>query len=604
MKTALVLSFSEAVGQRDRRNLVERAGRALRRVAGPDGPVSVVPDGDPLPDEVLLVAQATPDDTLSRDDGAFAVMLATAPYTVGGCRLDGVTFLQGVATEGDALLAQVAPPFAALWRRSAGAPVELVTDCCGLRHVYIRDERDWAAVGASSVALALLGDIDLDESSLGMLAVTGNLHGDRTPFLPVRKLDARTAARMAHGVVQTRAIDTDELDPAGDTTESLVGVGVETLRGLLDAAISAHDGDVTLELSGGIDSRLLLAATSADVRARLHTITLGTPTSPDLRVAREIVAHFGLEHQVIDLNGLERLDPATASDLVTDAALRNDASAMAVANAVLAWVEAQVPQGPRFNGINGEYARGRFYAGQRAGPRTERRVESLVRWRVFANDGVDPRIFAPGFVDDARRDTLALIQDEYLRYPEEWLRATDDHFLYGRMQHWTGIEFSASCMVRPILAPFFCQPFLEWSRRLDVDQKRNARVFSMVIERFDPELARIPLVSGFTPAELARRPATMRLRSTAQAAQKVARKVRQRLSPGTDTPAAGAPLLARSALAHWVAEPTLLDPLAKFAFLDDDAVGSIASGALGASPATVGFLADLLAIGALQDVSD
>ena len=224
-----------------------------------------------------------------------------------------------------------------------------------------------------------------------------------------------------------------------------------------------------------------------------------------------------------------------------------------------------------------------------------------MRWRVFANDAVDPEVFVPDYIEAARHDTLEAIQAEFRAYPKDWLRATDDHFLYGRMQRWCGIEFSASCLDRPILAPFFCPPFLEWSRRLDTPQKRQSRTFAAVIERMDPELARIPLVTGISPSGLATRPPSVRVKAAKQATEKVARKVRQRLAPGTDTPPAGAQQLARLVQEHWAASPDPLAALSRISFLDPDAIDAIGRGTRPASAATVGFLANLMV---LTDVVD
>ena len=117
----------------------------------------------------------------------------------------------------------------------------------------------------------------------------------------------------------------------------------------------------------------------------------------------------------------------------------------------------------------------------------------------------------------------------------------------------------------------------------------------------DPELARMPLVTGIAPSGLAARPPSVRVKAAKQATEKVARKVRQRLTPGTDTPPAGAQQLARLVQEHWATSPDSLAAVSRMPFVDPDAIDAIARGTRSASAATVGFLTNLMV---LTDVVD
>ena len=368
---------------------------------------------------------------------------------------------------------------------------------------YVRRGASWVAASNSSLALAMLAFVRLDIEALMGFALTGNLDGTRSPFDDVHKIPHGHQALLVEGRIELKRYVVEELHPAGGTDDELIDEGSDILRSLVEAATSSHKEPATLELSGGLDSRGLLVAMTPGMRRATRMLTLGTPDHPDWITAADLGVRVGAEHLFVDLRGLDALGPEEAWSIVERSAFRHDASSGAVASGVLDWVEGQVPQGPRFNGINGEYARGRFYSGQRPGPTTQARVDRLVRWRVFANDAVEPWLFHPGVIESARSDTLRRLQDEFSTYGPDWLRATDDHFLYGRMQRWCGADFSAAGLDRPLLAPYFCAPFLVWARRLDPLQKRSSRLFSAVLERLDPELARVPLVTGLSPHDLA-----------------------------------------------------------------------------------------------------
>lgn len=607
MKSLVALGFGDRASDDERRRLVDRARKLVANAAGRAPEVWEL-DGAPAPgaaSAVVVVAGRDDADEYTPESGRFAVLLARECYAVDGARLAGRAFLDRLAATGDDALRSAAPPFAACFRRGPGSPLEIVTDVCGLRHVYTVEGTGWAAASPSSLLLGALAEAPVDEPAFGNFALAGNFMARRTPFVGVEKVEHGECAQLVDGAVRRQVFFTrDPSSPRADTA-ALVADGARTVRDLVRVAVDTHDEPPTLELSGGIDSRALLAAFLPDQRKGLHAITLGTPTSPDWIVALDLARAQGVDHQTVNLEELDRMEPAAADALVRDAARRYECSAGAVANGVLSWVESQVGQGPRFNGINGEYARGRFYAAQRErSPFTDNQVEQLARWRIFANDAVDPALFRTGFIEDARSESIRMLQEEFRGYGTDWLRATDDHFLFGRMQRWTGIEFSTSGMGRPILAPFFCGPFLAWSCRLDEGQKRGSRIFSAVIEEMDPELARVPLVTGFSPADLARRSVATRARLTAQSGRRIARKARQRLRPGTDAPPAGAERLANLVLTHWNHTPDVLEPLSRFEMLDIAAVEAVATGGRSGSAASVGFLTDLLVLAQVIDESE
>ena len=596
MRHVVALSFSDGIDPEARARLATRARAALEFVVSSSGGSTARLVHDESDSDFWVgVDPDDRDDLWERDSGRLALFLSKGPYTYTGSATTGASLLARLGLD-ESVLGQMAAPFAICLRRGRSLPMELLTDACGLGHVYVRSGRAWTAGSSSSLALALLDVVDLDREAVQSFALTGNYDGTRTPFRDVVKVPNGHRALLSRGGVTMERYIEEELAPPRGSDTDLVRQGVDVLRGLVEAACSAHDEPPTLELSGGIDSRGLLAAMTEERRRSARMLTLGTPGSPDWVVARDIAAGLRLQHQFIDLRELSSLDPGASWALVERSAFRHDASSSAIAAGVLDWVESQVDQGPRFNGINGEYARGRFYAAQRSGLLTEDRVRRLARWRIFANDAADPWLFGDEAVEQARVRTIERLQEEFASYGSDWLRATDDHFLYGRMQRWCGIDFSASGRERALLAPYFCSPFLVWARRLDEGQKRSSRLFSSVIEAMDPDLAGIPLVTGFSPKDLARPRTSTRIRQAGQSARRIGRKVRQRVAPGTDTPPVGAAALSRQVLAHWVAEPNILEPLARTNWLDPGALEAVVSERRTPSTASVALVSDLLVI--------
>jgi len=393
--------------------------------------------------------------------------------------------------------------------------------------------------------------------------------------------------------------------PAGGSDQQLIKDGSAVLRELVGAAVATHPDPLVLELSGGLDSRAILAAMTPEMRANTQALTLGQPGETDWELATGIAKKFGIPHEFVDLRGINDLSPEQAWDLVYRSAANHEVQSRPVTSAVLDWVEARLSHGPRFNGNNGEYASGRYYAFQRSGKVTRSRVERLARWWIFANDLVDPWIFKAGVLESARESTVNRMETEFRSYNADWFRVTDDHYLYSRMQRWCGSDFSVSAHQRPILAPFFCAPYLQWARRLNPDQKRMARIFSGMMHDLNPELADVFIKTGaekpwMTPRDYYERKAITRGRIGMEFVTAVSRKGLQRLRPGTDVPPAGGPSLTALVRQHWVENPSLLEPISHIDWIDHDATLAIMTGARTPSTSTVSVLTNLIAMRNIQ----
>jgi hypothetical protein len=82
--------------------------------------------------------------------------------------------------------------------------------------------------------------------------------------------------------------------PIPDVAVAVVEEGAEALR----AALSLPTGRRVFELTGGKDSRFLLAiAIHADLQHELEFETVGPPQLPDVKVAASLAEHLGLRHQ-------------------------------------------------------------------------------------------------------------------------------------------------------------------------------------------------------------------------------------------------------------------------------------------------------------------
>ena len=351
-----------------------------------------------------------------------------------------------------------------------------------------------------------------------------------------------------------------------------------------------------LQLSGGLDSRVQLAAIPAARRAGIRAVTLVETGSPDGVIARQLALRDGLDHETVPLDGLADLGPAEAYQLVRQAAIRHDCSGNPVAHAVLDWAEQGLDGGTRIHGMGGEVARGFYYPGQRQQAAADRMlVDRLARWRLLTNEAVAAGCLGPSLAVWARQQAFTRLREIITGYGCDWLTATDEFYLRERLARWAGLRLTVAGTEQTLLGSLLHPGFVARARACPPEGKRGSRFMAMVLGELDPALARLPLESGYVPATLASGGTAARLQSQRVTRRKVASKVRQRVRR-TGRPAAGAPALAAAVLACWRREPARLDGVTGSGMVDPGWVADMLSGIRGADVTTVGFLANLQVI--------
>lgn len=582
-KTLLALSWSAArVPVAGRRELADSAARTIRRLTGVEAAVRA-----DLEDGLVLVTERSERDRAPAD--GLVVTLSLGARTLDGRLLDAAALGARLAAGS---VADVAPPFAACAVTDPPGTVVAATDSAGLRHVYHVQRPGWAAVSTSSLLLAVLAGAGFDEEAIGTSSLIGNYLGERTPFDGVGVLPAGALAKLSAGTVDVLRTP-PAVAPGGSLGRAdAVAGGVGVVRDLVAACLRAYP-EPLIELSGGLDSRMVLAAIPRERRPGLRAVTIGPAGSADQRIAARIAALEGLRHEAVTLDAIGALAPAALAALVTSASLTRDCTGNPLALAVLDWQERALDQGPRLTGQNGEFARGFYYAGQRAHPAaTGDLVDRLARWRLFVNEAADPALFTPGFLEDVRSSALRGLRREFASYPGDWLAATDEFYVRERMRRWVGISYSWACTRRVVQSPFFHPAYLEWARACAPADRRGSRVFAEVLTALDPGLAALPLDGGRTPGAIATPTRADRLAGARTTVRKVVRKVDQRLR-GTGRPASGAALVGSRVQAAWAAREGALEAVARLPFLDAVTVEQVARGARPVNPASVALLVNL-----------
>lgn len=495
-------------------------------------------------------------------------------------------------------LAEILPTFGAALH--TGSAVTATTDALGFCHLYCRVGEGWAAVSTSSRLLAALSPTSLDVDGIAVQSLLGWQLGTRCLFESVTKLSAGRSVELSDGRLHAEAFVADPAEHRVSIAEA-----VTSMSGMLRDYLAAYldeQPDAVLQLTGGQDSRLLLSAIDPRRRRGLRVMTLGPADSPDVKIASSLARRYGMRHEVVSIDGLDRLAPEEAYERCLAAAGAIELVADPLASAALSFAEARAIPGPRISGLGGEVARGFYYLGRDgAGPVTEARARRLADWRMFVNEAVEPAALRPQFRDRARDVAYASVHGVLADTERSWFDATDELYLGQRMQRWAGATESPVSTVRRIVNPMLDDRWIATARALAPEDKVGSRFLARLQIALDPELAAVPLDGRPCPATYATpgwRSAWRRGSSTVARAR---RKIGQRLQH-TARPPVGGEVLAAAVLRHWQANPDTVQGLAEGDIIEPAWLDGVLAGRHLPRPSSVAFLLNLsVATGTLRE---
>jgi len=319
-----------------------------------------------------------------------------------------------------------------------------------LGFVRIHRSADGNFHGTSWLATrAYAGASALDEGAAAEYVLLGASHSERTPFAGVTRLplgscvDLQTKEdrpRFAHGLVPVPYLRYASFDEAVEA----IGAQLATTFGEIAAAFP---GRTSAALSGGFDSRLIVAALLAKGE-RPRLFVYGPDTSDDVRIAREIANGEQLPLRCIDKATMsEPLRECEVEDLVRNAlffdGLPNDGIDDRGADR-LTRLEQNADGFIALNGGGGEIFRNFFHL-----PDREYRPIDIVR--AFYR-GFDPRVFrvAGGLAGYEGRMAESIARAVGLAASDDPARQRMTReqvelvYPFFRCHHWMGVNNSLS----------------------------------------------------------------------------------------------------------------------------------------------------------------
>lgn len=495
MNYFLMINFASSESSGDHYDsVIRRSESAIKKLTDDSNPKSLYLNNNTS----LFLGGDIDKNNFYHEDNNFCLLTCNKPYThFGNCISNAQAFLE-LYHKKENIFREIVPPFGVVFGTKKDAVVYAAVDSYGLKHMYYSEIDNFVAVSSSALLISKIIRSTLNEEGLAVLSKVGHLLGDLTLFRNVRKVPEACVCKIKNAQIEFSSYSKSLLKQEVSSEQDCLQSGKRIIRACMESCLNAHP-DAAIQLSGGIDSRLLISAIEPRNRSRLTAITIAEPVS-DLQSAISISKICSMSHNIIDLSPLRNLAKEDTYGFVKEASVQCDFTMNPFSRAVLHWVEKKLGYMPRLSGENGEYARGFYYPGQvDRSSFTRQMIERLARWRILVNDLVDKNIFKPDYQQFILDVTFSNIEKIFYGHSGNWLDRTDVFYLLGRMQHLKGSEFSSFAINRPLLMPFFDQRFISWATSIPPKEKRNNRLVAKLIHEFEPILSSLSLDTGIPP---------------------------------------------------------------------------------------------------------
>jgi hypothetical protein len=478
----------------------------------------------------VVGAKAAATQVARGEDGSWLVYAGSPvlPGDEAGPAEPGAEMLRGILREGAEYADRLDPPFALCAYDASKRALLLAIDHCGLQHVYSYVKEPGASYCTSAVALARAHRCRLSLDGIADVANVGHMLGDCTLFDGVAAMPRGAALLWESDAGKARRVEPQPAAAAGlfESTHEAVRAGAEILRREVRRRWRA---DAILELSGGLDSRVLLAAALAE-GLPVRAFTLGAQGTPDVAVASDLARKMKIEHQVLPLKteAAVRGRPLAEDALGFSRAQDHAAQVTSYALWPQLFRDLDSLRARQISGQGGEAARGQDYFVTDPVEYDDTRIRCLFEWRLSPNAVVAARLFKNNLGGDLRERCFSHVSAGFPRALATWRRALDGFHLEQTTCRATGRCYSACSRYYRVASPYLSREFLGWAGRLPDHGKYNSEIMKGVLKVLSPGLYRLRLADGRSALVAEDRSVLESARERVNWAVRAGRKVLQR----------------------------------------------------------------------------
>jgi asparagine synthase (glutamine-hydrolysing) len=377
--------------------------------------------------------------------------------------------------------------------------VILVNDRNTLRPFYYAEHN--GALLFAPQAKAILQDTTF-KKEVNVEALAGNMAygefwGDRTLFSGIRYLEAASALTYSRGQLSRTQYWDLNYQPDDGLSD---GEAVEQLTEAITRAVAIRMKDKLrygVSLSGGLDSRAVLAAVEPDQRKGLTTFAYGPLHCGEVKIAERVARKCGTSHRSIEITPHLIIQNAEQGVWLTEGRMSIWLSYMVPAYRAIGGDIDVVFDGLGFGmTLGGNFLRkDRIKAGGKEAMYSDFQSDRT----VFRDDEL-LRVFVPKYHNIAREAPVNIFDGVFNQISSKDPRAAFDEFYWhSRLMYIATMHVYGRDLVE-ISCPTVDNDLNTMAYRLSPEKRIGHYIYRLFLKQLSPELAGIPYNKTMVPA--------------------------------------------------------------------------------------------------------
>jgi len=370
--------------------------------------------------------------------------------------------------------------------------IEVFTDQSGLRDIYFANYKEGTLFSTRIDWLSKFIETDIDFSIFGSRWMLFNQLSSKSVLKNIYRLVGGSRAIIENGNFKVTE-NHREYSQGSFVAEE---VFVNKLKSIIEIKTST-DTPLSLSLSGGFDSRLLLSFLIASKNKNWDTHTVGSPGNPDVIIARQICEDLNINNELFDeplpevnelINELvEYIGSTILNDSIsTIVNLRNFAQMENKSNIIIDGGFAEIWRREFFIRILFKHSRSIINGD----------IKSIIpglkklRSDIFNKDVIE--LMEQG-IEGQLDDLFKIIPHPKLIGVKNWI---DFFALYTRLPNYIGHEQSRIDNYVLGFMPFVQPSLIKLLFNIPLSRRKNGSLFRNLIKANEPSLTKYPLAKG------------------------------------------------------------------------------------------------------------
>jgi asparagine synthase (glutamine-hydrolysing) len=338
---------------------------------------------------------------------------------------------------------------------------------------------------------------ELDVEGIAMNLAFGEFWGDKTLFSGIRYLEPASALTFGRGqLARTQYWDLN-YQPDSSIGE---GAAVEQLIAAVKRAVAIRMKDNVrygISLSGGLDSRAVLAAVEPDRRKGMPTFGYGPLHCGEVKIAEQVARKCGTSHRSVEITPQLIIESAERAVWLTEGRMSIWLSYMVPAYKAIAGDIDVVFDGLGF----GQTLGGAFLRKSRvAGMSKDEMYADYQKDRTVFRDAELLRVFVPRYHGIAREAPANAFGGVYSKMSSRDPRlAFDEFYWHSRLAYIATMHVYGRDLVE-ISCPTVDNDLNTLAYSLPPEKRLGHYIYREFLKKLSPELARIPYNKTMVPA--------------------------------------------------------------------------------------------------------